>query len=117
MSQHIGADAEQLIQQRIRQVALENGSWEKIEDLQAAGKNCTASCQRQLELTVHSDENCPIGDSAPDVAHHPGLNITGRLKPMSLHSQITVQRYLGSKRTSMVVQEVSVTFFPWGTLL
>ena len=76
MSQHIGADAEQLIQQRIRQMALENGSWEKIEDLQAAGKNCIASCQPQLELTVHSDENCPIGDSAPDVAHHPGLNIT-----------------------------------------
>ncbi|QNI56531.1 hypothetical protein SynBIOSE41_04071 [Synechococcus sp. BIOS-E4-1] len=43
--------------------------------------------------------------------------LMGRLKQMWFHSQITVQRYLGSRRTSMVVQEVSVTFFPWGTLL
>ena len=39
ISQHIGADAEQLIEQRFRQMALENGSWEKIEDLQDSTEN------------------------------------------------------------------------------
>ena len=77
MSQHIGADAEQLIQQRLRQVALENGSWEKIEDLQDSSKNCSAWCQRQLELTVQSDENCPIADSAPEDVHHSDQSIDG----------------------------------------
>ena len=62
MSQHIGADAEQLIQQRLRQVALENGSREKIEDLQGSSKNCCLCCQQLIELTVHSDENCLIAD-------------------------------------------------------
>lgn len=36
IGQDISADAEQLIQQRPWKAALENGSWEQIEDLQGS---------------------------------------------------------------------------------
>ena len=51
-------------------------------------------------------------DSAADASITQARGFMQGLKRIAIYSQMTVQRYLGSKRTSMVVQEVSVAFVP-----